>query len=1170
MRRTKKSFVVGIVIIVVIVMSFVNFNALDASEKETMKKEETTNDEGLKNPLHQPKISSERNYDNIEQLFTTKVNQFENLGYFSQVHEPSLQATYFALYTLEATGKLDEIDDSSMISYIMSHYNESAHAFVDAYAIRYLDADLTYFSKMDDYISMLEINCQAILSLDILNRLDLIDVQQSINFIESCYNPETGGYIGQPYTPELHSFFRVATADNTYHAILTLEKLGASPGNVNEVVNFLNNLQSPGTGGFYNNFMEDTPLNYHKANLLSSYYCIQGLKMLGFEQSIQMDEFRQFLDNIYNGIDAFFVMSKNNFHSSLNYTSTVATALGLYLSEVSGYSGMDRNGVINFILNNRNSWGIWNNAREFHYHELIESFQVIRALHESGQISILSPSEKSQIASALEYYKQSDGGYSLLSMDYTSLNLIYSVVNSFELYDRLSDLDPQMLFELIESCYFSTSNTHSFVGCKGMIAHHDLGFQAGFRSQPIEYYRNSRKELFFGTGELYSHEYTYYALDSLREIHKLHEFKNHHDLHEVLNDIIASQFIDINAINSGGFLPSLKHDHLDATFKDRKIFLENSYFAVKCLEILVGALNLNTINHLAFNREEFYHYLKQNLVQTDSTIHYDPEFPCSTEDIIQNTYYIIYILKALNLYDLDKSKIRNYLHQNLNYSNLKNVYYSFKISKMIGISLDFDLEMTSNLVQDLYSPEFCDFYQDTKSRTINQEIFLWVCDMAMNDHFQIDCQHPSTIYLGSILTIKVSFSNLIFINHTHDLDVNLQWSTTYPLVAQVDGTYVVIFRVPIRFDLTPFFNGILTVNYRDRVFYEKSISIRTTYDLNKNGNITQDHNKINFKYNISYRFCYGPEFVSKARVYANISRNGTFLESKNFTLHHFAEYSLFNLTYECVENASYEFHIFLEDLFHPNGMLLEEYTPPGEDIPQVEKDEEDSKSDGDERDQENPFEIYIDLFLFLLGIFLILSSSLLIYRKVRPRLKTFFRQQKMDKVVTNPHDQQEMTPQPSRCIGNNTNFFFEENEEQVLMNHKDQGNPKLDSIHSIQSSGQANYDLPSQKRKSKTSFISKQKIFKMINENKREIAWTSLVILLFVPLFFFKIILIPGYLIIGSIMAVLGTYKFIKSWLSDDTKKGKFILSLGLILVFLGCLLIMLELSISLSNLFFS
>lgn len=921
------------------------------------------------------KKSSGNNLEDIEEIFSTKLSQYNELGYFTQIHESSIQATYFALYILDAVGKLNEINQSKIIDFIMGHYNESTHAFIDSYAIRYLDAELTYFSKMDDYVSMLEITCQAVLSLKLLNRLDLIDIQQSINFIESCYNPETGGYIGQPYSSELHPFFKIATAENTYYAILTLEKLGASPGNVDDVVMFLNNLQSLITGGFYNNLTEENPLSYSKTNLLSSYFCIRGLEIIGFEDSIRIDDFIQFLEDRYNDVDKFFELSENNLHALLNFTSSVATALGLYLSDVSGYSGLDRTGVVNFIFNNRNSWGIWNNAREFQYHELIETFQIIRALNESGETAKLNSSERTEIANALKYYEHPLAGYSLLSRDYTSLGLIHSIVNSFKLYDRIPDLNLQGLYELIESCYFSTSKIHSFVGCKDLVNHHDLGVHVEFRSRPIEYYSTSRKELFFGTGERYSHKYTYYALDSLKKIFKLDDFMAYNDLISVKDYIITSQFLELSHENHGAFAPSLQFDSTDPAFQNKKASLEYSYYAIKALEILTQALDLGDISTLILDRNALKYYLSNH---TQSSMFMDSMHQNNVETILQHTYYMIYILKALGDYNLNDEEVRTYITQNIDYSNIKNIYYSFKISEILNFDINVDFHQTQFLIESLYSEDFNDYFLTLEKNELEHEVFLWVCDMAKNDEIKIEPNFSESVMLGGYNDVNVSLYNMVLDEFGPYTTVKFESTQIQSIVfdEMLDGTYFKTIQIPVEPTNYPIVGGNITVYDDTTLVAFESIFFNTNYDLEIINSTFFNDNHMIIQVDISLLTWNDKSPLFDSRVYAEIYKDDIFIKVENFSCEEKLDHSNFTLDYILQAGSNYVFKLFLEDPYQPTARYLFEVKkkiPGSEELVEIEQDVNSNEQPKYEENYQNALPIML-MVIAIPSLIIFLSS----------------------------------------------------------------------------------------------------------------------------------------------------------------------------------------------------
>ena len=200
----------------------------------------------INNPEVIPKIAAGDNYQTIEDIFSEKLNEYSTGGGFNQIYEPSLQATYYALYILKAIDKLDDIDQTAITTYIMSHYNTTTHIFMDRYTLRYLDTEITYYPLT----TLLETNCYAILSLSLLDQLSLIDTTEAYNFILSCSDPITHAFIGQPYASCPSGILKVPTMDNTYYAVLTLETLGVDLGAIEyDITDFIGTLQYR-DGGF--------------------------------------------------------------------------------------------------------------------------------------------------------------------------------------------------------------------------------------------------------------------------------------------------------------------------------------------------------------------------------------------------------------------------------------------------------------------------------------------------------------------------------------------------------------------------------------------------------------------------------------------------------------------------------------------------------------------------------------------------------------------------------------------------------------------------------------------------------------------------------------------------------------------------------------------------------
>jgi len=683
-----------------------------------------------------PNPSAINNFDSVEEILDSILNDYSSSGYYPQIYRPSLQATYYALYILDAIGRIATIDHSKVLGFIMSHYDSNSKIFMDDYSRRYLDIDpsKTYYP----YTSLLEVNSYAILSLEILNRLDLINVQDFINFIWSCYNPTTSGFAGQPYDVGLPDHFKLSTMDNTYYAISTLDILmpnwnGYQP-EISALIQYIVSLQSTNTffwyyGGFDNDadVTLDT-LSMFEPNLLSAYYSIKSLDMFGSVSSINLDTFYQYLNGLYDGGSSSFQMS--HFLLVPNLGNIVGTSLGLSLSDLTSYSGINRNIAIGFLLAYRNSKGIWNYSTDYLYSELIDTFQVVRGLSESDAISQLDGAEKDVISDAIHGFLMNDG-FSLLSEDLPTINSLYSLIYTFDKYERLAELNIQYLYSLIEqsSYYYSIVDSEGFL--TGVT--HDDSY-LGYRSFPIEYYY-SGNNIYLQEVErsLVSHKNMYMALASLNMTSKLGDFENAHNLNPYISNIIDSQFLDGGYSNYGGLLPFLTVTLGSLDYQNDKIFIEYSYYAIKTLEILVEYLGLGNITGLSFDQNALSTYIHNHIVEDSSNLYFSPEYTTLPDVLMENTYHAIYILKSMGLFDLDEVKIMNFVSNNINYSNIKNVYFAYRISKLLDLAVPLDYNLVNALVGTIYLEEMSGYFLTTDKKRIDQEVLVWVADMVKND-----------------------------------------------------------------------------------------------------------------------------------------------------------------------------------------------------------------------------------------------------------------------------------------------------------------------------------------------------------------------------------------------------------------------------------------------------
>ncbi|MFX1298566.1 MAG: hypothetical protein ACFFD2_27375, partial [Promethearchaeota archaeon] len=640
--KAKKYLLVSSVLVIIFCSSFY-FSRTNSNSTFSNRADDITTRENLNEEKMSPQLSTLNNNEIVESIFNSKVDDYSNFSYYPQIYESSLQATYYALYILNALGKLDIINQTAIVNYILSHYEVSSNRFMDSLSYRYLNTDVSR-DWIYPFSSSLETTCYAVLSLDLFNSLALIDTHGIVDYLWSCYNTDTSGFIGQPYQLNLPAIFKLSTMDNTFYAVITLDLLMDDwlihQDQKNEIIQFINDLQIPGgaswqAGGFFND--EDTSFDslspLFEPNLLSSFYCIKTLEVFGMEDTINVPDFHQFLNNSYDSLLNYFHIAPWEYPEDI--CNIVATALGLELSDITGFTDINRAEIINFILSNRNSHGNWDQSTTITHHELIDSFQIIRSLENSQVISQLPLEEKNQIGNATQLYSQ-PSGYSLVSEDYTSMNLVNTIVHSFELLGEMAEIDIQELYTQINSSFvenYLEMSTNSFLGHlqKSSI------FQS-LRSYPIEYYSSINM--------LRSHKITYYALDSLSRMFKLDDFISEIDGNELISDIIATQFLnDSYYYTFGAFTPIWPYNsYYKSSFLNSKILFEYSYYAIRCLELLSCQLTLGNLSSLGVDTLALYTHIDRNIVETSTELYFNTSYTSNIETVLENTYYMIYLL----------------------------------------------------------------------------------------------------------------------------------------------------------------------------------------------------------------------------------------------------------------------------------------------------------------------------------------------------------------------------------------------------------------------------------------------------------------------------------------------------------------------------------------------
>jgi prenyltransferase beta subunit len=877
-------------------------------------------------------LSGGDNKELLDSLFNSKVLEYYDKGFLPQIYEPSLQATYYALFTLQSIGKLHEINHTEIIEYIMGYFEEEDGRFMDILAYRYLDTDFTktYFPLS----TILEITCYAVLSLNLLDALHLVDNSNIINFIWSCYNPISGGFIGQPYDFGLDDGFKIATADNTYFAVITLnllmdDWLGYST-EKNNIISFINGLQvSNGMGWTLGGFENDeegsfNSLFFHfEPNLLASYNCIKTLEVFNMVSSINDDLFHQFLNNLYNAEDHYFRVSEFDFGS--NYTNIVATAVGFELANITSFTEINRTEILSFIFEDRNSLGNWDHSTSPSIHELIDTYQIIRSLNNTKEIPRLTSEDINQIGNATLYY-QSYQGFSLLSEDYTSMKLLYTITGSFELFDKISELDIQQLYKDISGSYlnFTADNlSHTFYG---FVLRDIENFW--FRSCPIEYYTSGHKNYIQRIEQINSHQSTYYGLQSLKNLFKLDDFASTISLIELIDDIVATQFLNASYYDTfGAFSYLVKYSQSESEFIHSRIYCDYSYYAIKCLEILTEYLGIS-LDDTGIDIPALYTYIERNMIETSSTLYFNPKYSNDIETILKTTYYMTYVLHSLDLYNKDSYKIKNYIEANLNYSNIKNIYYSYKLSELLGLEIEFDFQQIHTLVPEIYSEELDEFYLTPDNILVDPDIFLWICDMARTSQIGIDGSYTKPCPLGEENHIEVLLYNLILRDFGPYITFKFESDQlgSYVFTKLGDNSYTCDIPVPMTSDNYPTVEGYLRAYEGTEIKAESYICFSTNYTLDYN--VESTHNLTTYLFEVNASISANGEYlpISLGSSFMKVYRNGEHICEIEASQQDLSEYSTFHIEYSPQLTGEYTFDLYLNDGISGSILLIESLT----------------------------------------------------------------------------------------------------------------------------------------------------------------------------------------------------------------------------------------------------
>jgi len=869
--------------------------------------------------------SDTSNLEMLQSIFEAKNADYATYGYYPQIYSGSLQATYYALYVLDAIGKLGDINQQAVIDYILSFYNSSSSIFSDENAQRYFASKIP--GRYYPLSTLLQVNCYAVLSLEILNSINSINIAEMITFIWDCYHPILHGFIGQPYDNSLEEGFKIPTADNTYYGVITLDTLGVDwnlhSQERDDIVSYIDSLQSLGSStGFYNDNegMFDS-LKEPEPNQFASYYCVKTLETFGssYVDVIDKTKFYQHLTTLYHPQEGYFDLSDS---AMVNYSNVVATAMSLELADITEFVNFEKNDVLAFIFKNRNHRGGWVGSSSIAFQELLDTFQIIRSLSNTGDIVGLTLSDKDEISSYIALFTQ-EFGFSLLSEEYVSVDLIYTIVSSFAHFDKIGELDIQEVYDLLCGTVVDYGTKYNIFSCTGL----DLT-SAKFRSKPFDYFTTGYHDYVEEINSLVSHEATFKILDSLDKIYKLNDFASVFDLNRVLQDVINSQFLDPSYTdNFGAFL--VQNILSSSEWKNDLVYLKYSYYAIQTMEIISQYLGLGNITSqyfadLGFDKSALGTYITRNTVETPIEVYFDAKYSDSVELTLENLYYTIYILNAIDQFSLDINKISNFVANHLNYSNVENLYYSYKISEYLDLNFNFDVEQTHLLVQNIYSDTYNEFYKTVERKELDHDVFLWLCEIAKTDDVRLSASYYDTVGLGSNNLFTVELVNLILSDFGQYTTVKIESVQLGNIVLDQLGnyTYQKEIYVPIDTANYPIVEGEICVY--DGAIKKGSVpfSFVTEYESQFTYSILKTESRIEVNIYGYHKFISGDEPIFGGSMYANVYRDGDQVDVIDLITFHNLDSSIFTFDYSPIYFGNYSFEFYLNDPYHSESQII--------------------------------------------------------------------------------------------------------------------------------------------------------------------------------------------------------------------------------------------------------
>ncbi len=223
------------------------------------------------------------NNESLTYLSDEILDSFNTGEWKDHSYTPTIRATYHGIRSLEIINTLDEINENSVITYLMSLYNDSTHLFKDE-----MCGLLPYSVELEKKgYSQVEATAYAILILDILNSLDELESAEQINIINTlrgAINTVDGGFCHSP-TGIPGTKYENSSLQLSYYGYLALQVLQPSyplsPEQTNSLIDFVSDRQHMDTSHLehYGGYMDTSYSTI--TTIESTYYAVSLLEELG-------------------------------------------------------------------------------------------------------------------------------------------------------------------------------------------------------------------------------------------------------------------------------------------------------------------------------------------------------------------------------------------------------------------------------------------------------------------------------------------------------------------------------------------------------------------------------------------------------------------------------------------------------------------------------------------------------------------------------------------------------------------------------------------------------------------------------------------------------------------------------------------------------------------------